>query len=272
MKKLILLTFIVICCILVIPCKIYAMDIAVGATTWLAWGSRFDDVQKTSVRENGSYAFDPTFLYGPALSAKFSDDFNLTFVYLYGKFNYNEKIYADAGGSYYAESKAVRSDSDLALNYRLSDYFKVFIGTKYMAYEVNSSFLNYSGTYCESHSKHTSIGPGMGFTGTFPVIDNIFLLGTVSGFYLFSAGETFVDNGIYGKRPADLTIGYNEYGINSTASIAYYIAPASTVISLGARFQYFIIKYNKYEPFFLINSIENRIYGITLTATYSFSI
>jgi len=270
-RRILFKLFFYICAGIVIPCKLYALDITVGATTWYAWGSRFENVQKESSRENKSYSFDPTFLYGPVLSVKFNDDFNLTFVYLYGKFDYEEKIYSDAGGSYFAESKAVRSDSDLALNYRLNDYFKVFAGVKYMAYEFRLSFDNFNRGYCDNHSKHTSIGPGLGLSSTLPITKNIFFLATLSGFYLYSAGEKFEDNRMYGSRPVNLTIGYNEYGINSTIAIAYYIAPASAVISLGGRFQYFIIDYNKYEPF-LINNIRNQIYGITLTATYTFSL
>ena len=259
--------------LIAIPSTLYALDITAGATTWVAWGSRFENVHEDSKRRNNTYAFDPTVLYGPALSIKFNDDFNLTFVYLFGKFNYVEKIYSDAAGDYFATSRAVRSDSDLALNYRLSNYFKVFAGVKYMAYEVKISFNDvYTNTPCDNHSKHTSIGPGLGVSSTYPITGNLFLLGTVSGFYLFSAGESFVDNKVYSNSSVNLTIGYNEYGINSTVAAAYYVAEISTVISLGCRFQYFVIKYNDYKPFFLINSIENKIYGITLTATYTFSI
>jgi len=258
---------------IIIPCNLYSTDITVGATAWYVWGDRYEDVTKNSDRPNKSYAFDSTFLYGPAISVKFSDDFNLTFVYLYGKFDYDDEIYKDAGGAYNIKTSAIRSDSDLALNYRLNGNFKAFAGIKYMAYEVKSSFNDFLKDYCENHSKHTSIGPGLGLSGTLPIIENIFLLATVSGFYLYSNGEEFKDDGIYGRKytePVSLKIGYNEYGINSTMSIAYYIAPASTVISLGGRFQYFIIDYDKHE-FFPINSITNRIYGITLTATYTFS-
>jgi hypothetical protein len=257
------------------PCRAYSIDITAGATTWYAFGSRYEDVKDGCSRENTSYAFDPTFLYGPALSVKFNNDFNLTFVFLYGKFDYKEN-YLETGGiadfQHNMKSRAARSDSDLALNYRLNDYFKTFAGIKYMSYKIDISHdaTAFGGDNLWTHIKHVSVGPGIGLSGTLPIIDNIFALATISGFYLWSAGEKFNDNWIYAPR-ADLTIGYNEYGINSTLSIAYYIADWSTVISLGGRFQYFIIDYYEYEPF-LINSITNKIYGITLTATYSFSI
>jgi len=257
---------------IIIPCKVYALDITVGASTWYAWGSRYENVQEYSIRKNNNYAFDPTLFYGPALSVKFNNDFNLTFVYLYSKFNYTEEVYKDAADTFSVEAKIKRSDSDLALNYKLHDYFKVFAGAKYMAYEIKLAYDDYYRGPCDSQSKHTSIGPGLGLSSTYPITNNIFILGTVSGFYLFSAGEKFKDNKIYDKdRPTSMTVGYNEYGINTNISVAYYIAEISTVISLGARYQYFITDYYDYEPF-LINSIKNKIYGIILTATYTFSI
>jgi len=275
MQKLILLTLTVICCISIMPYKIYAADITVGATTWYAFGSRSENVKDDCDRENNNYAFEPTFLYGPALSVKFSNDFNLTFVYLYGKFNYKESYFETGGISDSAhdmKSRAARSDSDLALNYRLNDNFKAFAGIKYMSYEINLSHnvATVGNDKLWTHIKHVSIGPGLGFSSTFPITENIFMLATLSGFYLWSSGEEFNDYWIYGPK-ANLKVGYNEYGINSNLSVAYYISSFSTVISIGGRFQYFIIDYDKYEPF-LINSITNKIYGITLTATYTFSL
>jgi len=276
MKKCLSFKILYICISIIVPCKVYALDITVGATTWYAWGSRYENTHEYGIRVNNDYAFDPTFLYGPVISVKLNDDFNLTFVYLYSKFNYKEELYEDAGGALFVKSKIKRSDSDLALNYKLNNYFKVFIGAKYLSYEIKLSFddPNPSNGYCYSNSKHSSIGPGLGLSATLPVAENIFLLATLSGFYLYSTGEKFEDDGIYyykGTKPANMTVGYNEYGINSNISAAYYIAQFSTAISLGARFQYFITNYNKYDPFY-INSIKNMFYGITLTATYTFSI
>ena len=274
MKKCLLFRFIYVCIGIIIPYKAYAFDITAGATVWYAWGSRYENVQDYSIRVNNNYAFDPTFFYGPAISVKFTNDFNLTFVYLYSKFDYIENVYEDAGGTYFVKSKIKRSDSDLALNYRLHDYFKVFAGIKYMSYEIKLSYDDIYRGHCDSQSEHISIGPGLGVSATYPITENIFLLCTISGFYLFSPGEKFKDNKIYddtSPKPISMTVGYNEYGFNSNISIAYYIAQISTVISLGARFQYFITDYYDYEPF-LINSIKNKIYGITLTATYTFSL
>ena len=104
MKKLLLLTFIAIS--IITPYKSYAVDITAGLTGWYAWGEQYN-VQTGDVR-NSLVESDPSLLYGPALSVKFSDDFNLTFVFLYGKFNATK----NDGGSP-EESKFTRIDSDL---------------------------------------------------------------------------------------------------------------------------------------------------------------
>jgi len=273
MKRPLLKYIIYVCLVIIFPIKGFCLDITVGASTWYAWGSRFENVQEYSIRNNNEYAFDPTFFYGPVISVKLNNDFNITFVYLYTKFNYTEDVYEDLGGTYGVKSKIKRSDSDFALNYRLTDYFKAFAGIKYLGYEIKSSYdVDVLNIHKSSQSKLNSFGPGLGLSATYPVTGNIFLLGTVSGFYLFSTGEDFKDNLLYDEdRPASMTIGYNEYGINTNISAAYYIAQISTVISLGFRYQYFITDYYDYKPF-LINNIKNQIYGITLTATYTFGI
>ena len=231
MKKFLLLTFIASIIGILIPSKIYATDITVGATTWYAWWEAEQGGNKMDA--------DPTFMYGPALAVKFNDDFNLTFVYLYGKFDAEE-----AGG------KVKRNDSDLALNYRVHDYFKVFAGVKYM-------------TFSSPDFDHDGIGPGLGLSATYPVTENLFLLATLSGFHLWGK-EKYTNN-----HPSD---DYKEYGFNSTLSLAYYIASASTTVSLGGRFQYIKTDFDSNEHTNGDSSMKSKIYGVTLTATYTFSI
>ena len=185
---------------------------------------------------NDTLKNDPQFFYGPLLSVKFNDDFNLTFVYLYANYDLE----------YFNEMK--RYDSDLALNYRLNDYLKIFAGIKYLGFKLPYSDME---TY--------GYGPGLGLSATFPIADNLFLIGTLSGFYLWNKTEYEYSGGDDEKDKV--------YGFNSTLSIAYYIAPASTVISLGGRYQYF-----KQVPDEGGQEFKNKFYGITLSATYSFNI
>jgi hypothetical protein len=228
----------------IIPSKANAVDITFGATTWYSWwgGSA-----------PGDEDVDPAFLYGPVLSVKFNDDFNLTFIYLYGKY---DTKYVDH--STYPHNKypftLKRSDSDLALNYRLNDYFKLFAGLKYIGMSDSMGNFDWNGW-----------GPGLGLSATFPVAENIFLLGTLSGFHLWNSSENKNHGGGGGKQKDT----GKSWGINSTLQLAYYIASASTTISLGGRYQYIRSDYDADGD---DNHGAAKFYGVTLTATYSFSI
>jgi len=231
MKKLLFIAIISI----ITPCKLYAVDISVGGAVWYAW-------YKASGGEN----VDPALLYGPALSVKFNDDYNLTFVYYYGEFEYN-----------YGRT-STRHDSDIALNYRLNNYFKAFAGIKYRKIAVNSNENAEPPPLVPIYSiKTDSIGPGLGVSATFPLIRNMYIISTGSGLFLVRRSEYDLGFDV-DKRY------HHNYGYNLTLGIAYYIEPASTIINLGGRYQCFIDRKD--------TSVKDRYYGITLTATYSFEI
>ena len=248
-------------------CNAYAVDITVGATTWYARGEQHYTQKDDIGNFDSIIKSDPGFLYGPAISVKFNDDFNLTFVYLYGKFD------AETGDGKKADF--TRSDSDLALNYRLSNYFKAFLGIKYLSYDivpVGDNFWGQMDFKVHGMESHTSYGPGFGVSATVPITGNLFALATVSGLYLWGKDEIDKSTGFpppYDNRKT-LKINYNEYGVNSNISIAYYIAELSTVISLGGRFQYIMADYKDNEIY--LSSIKFFIYGATLTATYTFNL
>ena len=230
--------------VFLIPCKMYAVDVTLGGTTWLAQSEQHYTQDKSGLGliHNSLIKSDPAFLYGPTLAVKFSNDFNLTFVFLYGNFDT-----AKDDGNFESKSKYGRIDSDLALNYRLSQYFKVFAGLKYLSYDITPARTDYWTFDIKNIDAHTSYGAGTGLSATVPVSpvsENLFALATVSGLYLWGAhGVSITDDVGNNRRSLDLK--YNEYGFNSTLSLAYYIAPASVVISLGGRFQYLIADYNK---------------------------
>ena len=223
MKKILLLTLTITFIGIAIPHKIYASDITIGATAWYAWMERHPDNFPTE--KLGS-----ALLYGPVLSVKYNEDYNLTFIFLYGKYDEFEK-----------------RDSDLALNYRLNNYLKLFIGTKYMG-------------YTDALIQHNAFGPGAGVSATVPVTNDIFLLATLSGLYLFG-NEKFDDSVVIEEDVL------NEYGVNGALAFAYYIADYSTAISVGWRYQYYKTDYKEKAL-----NIKTSCYGITLTATYTFGI
>jgi hypothetical protein len=215
----------------------HALDISIGASAWYSWW-KFEDVGYPSSEEPD---IDPTLLYGPVLAINFSPTWSLTAVFLYGEYE------MDTSGDDPQDIK--RYDSDTALNYSLNRYIKAFGGFKYMGYDWDNG-------------DHISYGPALGLALTLPLIDNFYLLLNVSGVYLW--GTHTEENETYGKTEED----YVETGVNSNISVAYYIAPASTSINLGFRYQYFKTEYDNDE----MHDNKHTFYGVTLTAVYSFSL
>jgi hypothetical protein len=220
--------------LILFPQNLRAADIWFGGAAWYVWYEASSSSEK----------LDPAILYGPALSVRFNDDFNLTFVYYYGKFEYNYGRVSE------------RHDSDIALNYRLNDYFKVFAGAKYRKVKTDSNEGSNPPVVINS-IKTDSIGPGLGLTLTLPLTDNLYILGTGSGLLLWRKSE-------YDLGYEQDSLDHNNYGYNTTLGLVYYIAPISTVINLGGRYQCLMEKKD--------TSIKDTYYGVTLTATYYFEI
>jgi len=237
LNKYLLTAIFLITSLLFITGKAHAADISVGATTWyMAWETEWDSEDKIE--------YDPGFLYGPVISAAFTRDLSLSFVFLYGNF---DMTFKESDGNKDNDS-INRYDGDLALNYRISSWFKLFAGAKYIRY-------TWSG-----NGKHEAIGPGAGISSVIPVGGNFFLLGNFSGLYL-KGNE---------KAGDDFDSKLKEYGFNASLSLAYYIQEAATTLSLGGRYQYVKIDYGSSNADEVDSN--NKFYGVTLSAIYSFNI
>jgi hypothetical protein len=238
MRKFLVLSIAIISMIIIVKTdnypSLHAVDISVGASTWYAW-----------YKPNSGENIDPAFLYGPAMSVKFNDAFNLTFVYYYGKYEYD----------YGRTTK--RHDSDLVLNYRLNDYLKAFIGVKYRRIEADSTAGSGSPVIIRN-LKADSIGPGLGLNGVYPLFGNMYFISTGSLLFAVRNAEYDLGFGVKDDRY------YHSYGYNVSMGLGYYIESISTVINLGGRYQCFMDRKD--------TSIDDKFYGMTLTATYSFNI
>lgn len=221
-----------------------AVEMSAGVSTWYAW---WDYIKQDDIKAE----VDPTLLYGPALSLKINDDFNLTFLFLYGKFNVDQ---TDLITSEKYSYDVKRFDSDNALNYRINNYCKFYIGAKYSSYSFDIATSGW-----DSSMEHNSFGPATGISAVFPLSNDFFIIGNLGGFYLWGNEENS------GSGYSETSKG-KDYGLNSTLSIAYYINSASTTISLGGRYQYLKMDYEDQD------TTDTKFYGITLSATYSFSI
>ncbi len=234
-KRTILFPLILLTClILLFSSNAHALDISIGVSGWYAWWDMKSD-------DGGDESIDPEPLYGPALAINFSPNWSLTTVFLYGKYKIGDS--GDGPGD------MDRYDSDTAINYSFNRYIKAFGGFKYMGYDW-------------SDGDHMSYGPALGIALTLPLIDNFYLLLNVSGMYLIGK-----ENGTLETTGEKVEIDYYEIGVNSNISLAYYIAPASTSLILGFRYQYFEIDYDKYQ-----GNSQHSFYGVTAAAVYSFSI
>jgi hypothetical protein len=215
---------------------LHAADISIGATTWYtAWDFEWEGTDKIE--------YDPGLLYGPVLSLAMTPDLSMSFVFLYGKFTQVMEEYDE-------EIDLERYDSDLAVNYRIGNFFKLFAGAKYVAFTW-------------SNGEHKAFGPGAGISGILPLGSDFFVLGYISGMYLFGNEEGTIEQ--------DYDTTAREYGGNASLALAYYIPAASTTISLGGRYQQIKITYD--DPIDeMVEDSVSRFYGVTLTAVYTFNI
>ncbi len=229
MKKIIIISIVVLFCFTAIP--LFAVDLNLGAATWYSWWEMESD--------SGTQTIDPTFLVGPVVSFGFSENWNLSMVFLYGQFEMDEEN---------STNEINRVDSDISLNYIINNNIKVFGGIKGMGYYFDNG-------------RHHSLGPALGIGLTIPLVGNFYLLGNISGMYNY--GEHTDEGGENDNTTRSII---REYGFNSTVSLAYYIENASTTVSIGGRYQYFRDEFeSENDP-----DQDLRFYGFTASAVYSF--
>lgn len=250
MKKILLSVLTVLTLMTVLfPSAGSALDMSVGAATWYSWWDMSSDDNTIE------YEADPTFLYGPVFSVKFDDDFSVTGAFLYGVFDFTQRD-SSTGTTVVNTMDMTRLDGDLALNYRLMSFLKVYLGAKYTSY----TFDPYPGITME----HSALGAGAGVSATLPVADSLYLIANVGGVYLWGTEETEYDSSY--TMTSDESDDSIDYGVNTTVQLAYYIESASVTVSLGGRYQYLYADYEEGD------SLTHQFWGATLSAIYSFSI
>ncbi len=236
MKKFVLL---VVAMVTLSNSSSYAADLTVGATGWYSlWEIKDSDA-----------TIDPGILYGPALAITFNQDFNLNFVFLYG--TYDAQQDDGFGGKMSYQYK--RYDSDSSIGYKINSYLKFFAGLKYNAYTTEISIMGN-----DVDLKVQMYGPAAGLSAVMPLGNDFFILANGSGIYLFNKQTST-------GTPVIKTKGY---GYNTSAAIAYYIAPASVTLSIGGRYQYIQMESDDSSS----EDSKMNFYGVTASATYSFSL
>ncbi len=239
------------------PSSASALTMNAGVYTWYAWWDFPEDTYE-------KIDTDPGLAYGPVLSVDFNETFSLSFLFLYGNFDASGKDYSDAvlhGGYVISNEYSIdRYDGDTVINMKLNRYFKLFLGLKYSAFKYDLTSSIPTGASYTAKFKHSALGPGAGLSVTLPLSQNLFISGSLGGLYL-RGSEDYSDS-----QGNSSSLDIKDKGYNSGASLLYYIAPASTTIILGGRYQK--VK-TKYEDGY---TNKSRFYGVTLSAVYSFSL
>lgn len=99
-------------------------------------------------------------------------------------------------------------------------------------------------------------GPGGGLSATFNIWASLYLMANAS--YVNMNGEAELVDG---------TVDIVTRGVNASMALAWYIAPASTTLYIGGRYQR-LLEDRKEDD----NFKYHEMLGFTASATYSFSI
>ncbi len=102
----------------------------------------------------------------------------------------------------------------------------------------------------------TMYGPGGGLSATLNIWANLYLIANVS--YVYMKGEA---------KLTDSNLDLVTRGVNSSMAFAWYIAPASTTLYIGGRYQR-LYEERKDDDNFKYHEMP----GVTASAVYSFSI
>lgn len=216
---------------LLVSSSLLASDLGIGISGWYAdW--------KMEVPDGPTRKMDAVFYIGPSISYQFAQSWSTTLVALFTPLPYEM---SDGSSS---TTDITRYDVDLALNYQLIRYIKVFFGGKYLGF-----------TFDDGH--HHGAGPGGGIGFTIPLISNFYFLANASGLYLWGNHKDQSGN-------KDFT----EYGYNLAAQFAYYAASIGLTTSIGYRYQYIKSKYDTNDP--VRDTDEHTFKGFTFLIVKSF--
>jgi len=260
--------------------EISANKIGIGLSFWYAgWEPYW--VKGLGVLGGSPYKINPAVLFGPVVSIKFKKNLSLSGVFTYGKFKAKSVGYIPismlmGAAPIFVNTKreAARFDLDLTLLYRLTDYFRLYIGLKYLGYKLDDNMqmmINVMGFTIPVTTKtaifHNFLGPGLGISLTVPIISNWYFLSNISGIAQFGKagqeGSQLISSG------GSSTLLY--YGLNATANIAYYAHKLKTTFALGGRFQYLRINVMSSDNH-VAGGGSDMFYGITFFTVYMFEL
>ncbi|MBN1531434.1 MAG: hypothetical protein JXA20_02110 [Spirochaetes bacterium] len=263
-----------------------SLEISAGPVAWYSWWRpAWADSQTKSDNPFTVYdefTLEPSVLLGPALSIRFLDRWSISSVAVFSPWYTSaaRRVTVSPSEESYEEvsTELFKFDIDLTLSYSLMDYIKLFAGIKYQGYRydftvINVPFATFIPVMATGDARTDAVGPGLGIGGTVPLGGGFFAICNVSGIYLRTAVEPSLLGNVSFKEY------YNTWGLNASASLAYYLADLSTTVSLGFRFQYLRYYmdgaattdsiYYSWTQGSLMGDKSDYFYGITVSAVYA---
>lgn len=251
------LCFIIALSLFMIPRPAYTASLNIGGTVWFAWWHfSLEDPIRAKIAPYSSlynrYRMKPAFLYGPTISVDLPKGFGLSasFIYTNGYRIYARSVSILSPYEFVRDKYRIsRYDLDSTISYSPVSYFKIFMGFKFQGYDYTGRALgmDMDGTGFRKSfitGSDRSLGAGLGFGFTAPIVGGLYFQWNLSGLYLnmrfkyhgdFFKVETAPSS--YTPGEGDLRFWYHSYGGNTNVSLAYLISEISSTIILGFRYQ-----------------------------------
>ncbi len=233
-------------------------------------------------------------LYGPVFSAMFTHDLSFSVSGLFGQQSadwLSENFYQSdpdklKTGNY--SFKVIRADIDSALNYRLTDNFKLFGGYKYQYLKIQHKAVLYeresdntiNASVEKNEIKMPYNGPaiGLGFSTFFG--EKFFITSNLSLLYMWGKMDMYSSGYSYDSgNPMPKPIGgdvkglkIQTRGINLEPSIGASLGEGLPIVTLGLRFQWTQVHFvNPPQEMEIKKDWANDyLYGIFITVLYPF--
>lgn len=316
------LTLSILSCFLLLsaPAPVHAVSISFGPVLWCSWWDPFlkDDLRYTYNTEiyplnkhiKSKFSMGPALLYGPTASVEFLDRWAVSGTYMMSTPYKGKRSDADfdLANALDAIAKAnftvYKSDLDASASCKINEWVKVFAAFKWQHYDFREKLYiardGYSGDLDTNFGESNGYGAvvGLGFTAS--IIKNLNFLADISGLYLRSKVDVRSEQlnvdppGPISPRLYLEKERFNIFGGNISTSLAYFIEPISTTLTLGFRYQfmrYYVDHFTNhlyalFSPTSIIvgemaykksrehgyNRTWDHIYGLTFSAVYTLEI
>lgn len=278
--------------ILFVSVPVFAVDFIVGAKAgYYAWDPYIKDVPGSGFSE---IDMGVGILYGPVISVLFTENISLSLAGLMGvqsahwlsKVASHESYYTT--GTFYFESR--RTDIDAALNYRILQNFKVFLGYKYQhivsklrytELRTDSSLVISEIDVNDDEIETPSHGPALGIGYSLPFGKGFFVAANLSGLYMrgrLTVNESwklsysvFNDPHLNEGSNKETKWDTEQMGVNFEPSIGFSAGESGLIFTLGFRYQWLRTKIDgDLEPGTKWPDMDDYLYGIFISVLYSF--